>query len=57
MHLIVWLEFNTVRNENKLGSEVYESWLKKDKFIEEIIITFYYQFQQDLLETGLLQDI
>ena len=43
--------------KNKLGLDIYESWLKKINFLKNLIIIFYYQFQQDLFETGLLQDI
>ena len=37
---------------DKLGSEVYESWLKKFHLLKNIIIIYYFLYQQDLLETG-----
>ena len=43
--------------KNKMGSDIYESWLKKIDFVEEIKNYVYFQFQLDLSETGLLQDI
>ena len=43
--------------KNKLGLDVYESWLKKIILLMNLIIIYYYLFQQDLLEIGLPQDI
>ena len=43
--------------KNKLGLDVYESWLKKIILLMNLIIIYYYLFQQDLLEIGLHQDI
>ena len=43
--------------KNKLGLDIYESWLKKINLLMNLIIIYYYLFQQDLLEIGLPQDI
>ena len=43
--------------KNKLGQDVYESWLKKLLLLMNLTIIYYYLSQQDLSEIGLLQDI
>ena len=43
--------------KNKLGKDIYESWLKKLFLLRNLIIIFFYQFQQDLFVIGLYQDI
>ena len=53
------LNWNSIQNEmrTKLGSDIYESWLKKIILLKNLIIIFSYQFQRGLLEIGLFQDI
>ena len=48
------LDWNLIQKEmkNKLGVEIYESWLKKIDFLEEFNIIYYYLFLQGLFETG-----
>jgi chromosomal replication initiator protein len=43
--------------KNKLGSDIYESWLRKIDFVEEMNSNVYFQFLLDLSEIGLPQDI
>ena len=43
--------------KNKLGSDIYESWLRKIDFVEEMNSYVLFQFLPDSFETGLLQDI
>ena len=52
-------DWNLIQSEmkNKLGLDIYESWLKKIILLKNLIIIYYYLFQQDLFEIGLLQDI
>ena len=52
-------DWKLVQNEmkNKLGLDIYESWLKKLHLLTNLIIMFCYQFQQDLFETGSRLDI
>ena len=49
-------EFNwsliQVEMKNKLGLDVFESWLKKIEFIENSIIIFYYLYPHVSFETG-----
>ena len=51
------LDWNIIQVEmrNKLGTDIYESWLRKIEFVEKIM--YCCQYQQDLLETGLHQGI
>ena len=48
------INWNLIQKEmkNKLGAEIYESWLKKLISLKSLIIIYYYLFQQDLFETG-----
>ena len=43
--------------KNKLGLDIYESWLKKINFVEEFNNYILFQYQQDLFVIGLHQDI
>ena len=53
------LNWQQIQSEmkNKLGLEIYESWLKKYHSLRNIIIIYFYLFLPDLSETGLLQGI
>ena len=53
------LNWNLIQIEmkNKLGLDIYESWLKKLSLLKNSIIIYFYLFQQDLLEIGLPLDI
>ena len=52
-------DWNIIQTEmkNKLGLDIYESWLKKINFLEEFNNYIRSQFQPDLFEIGLRQDI
>ena len=57
------LDWNTVQSEmkNKLGSEVYESWLKKINFLDEfnnyILLTVPTRFIRDWITSRYLDQI
>ena len=43
--------------KNKLGSDIYESWLRKIDFVEEMSNYILLSVSTRFIETGLLQDI
>ena len=53
------LNWSLIQNEikNKLGQDIYDSWLKKITFVEEFHNYICYPYQLDLFVIGLHLDI